>query len=107
MTPLDRTPTSAVVALSAWTLHHPTCARAGTTALQCTCGLNEAWLAVENELGIGGDWPTRSVQLNHIEAMGIAMSLMAEQQRDGLSQPQIDALAKIQAVLSILLAELR
>lgn len=54
-----------------------------------------------------GEWPTRPVELNHLEAMGIAMSLVGEQQRDGLSQPQIDALDKINSVLSELLADLR
>ena len=42
------------------------------------------------------EWATLPVELNHLEAMGICMSLTAEQQRDGLSQPQIDALDKIQ-----------
>ena len=55
----------------------------------------------------GEDWPTRPVELNHLEAMGIGMALMAEEQRDGLSEPQRDALTKIQAAISDLLAELR
>lgn len=49
MSPL-RDVSRAVQALAEWTQHHPTCARAETTALRCTCGLNEAWLTVENEL---------------------------------------------------------
>ena len=36
----------AVLELAKWT-RHPDCARAETTALRCTCGLNEAWRAAE------------------------------------------------------------
>lgn len=52
------------------------------------------------------EWPTKSVQLNHLEAMGICMSLMAGEERDGLSQPQRDALEKVQAALGELLDQL-
>lgn len=53
------------------------------------------------------NWPTKPVHLNHLEAMGICMALMFEEQEDGLSQPQRDALEKVQAVLGELLPELR
>lgn len=52
------------------------------------------------------DLPTRPVELNHLEAIGICMALMAEEQRDGLSEPQCDALNKVQPVLSALLDDL-
>jgi hypothetical protein len=41
---------AAVLELAAWTQHHPYCARAETTALRCTCGLDEAWQAIEELL---------------------------------------------------------
>ena len=40
----------AVLELAKWTQHYPACARAKTTALRCTCGLDEAWQAVEELL---------------------------------------------------------
>lgn len=46
------------------------------------------------------DETTISVELDHLEAMGIGMALMAEQERDGLSEPQIEALEKIQHVIA-------
>lgn len=52
------------------------------------------------------DWPTRPVELNHLEAMGICMSLMREEQDDGLSTPQRDALGKVQGVLGLLLDDI-
>ena len=45
------------------------------------------------------DLPTKTVELNHLEAMGIGMSLYAEQARDGLSGPQKEALEKIEVVI--------
>jgi hypothetical protein len=52
------------------------------------------------------DWPTEPVHLNHLEAMGIAMALMGEEERDGLSEPQRGALAKVQDTLGVLLDQL-
>ena len=45
----------AVLELAKWTQHYPACARAKTTALRCTCGLNEAWQAVEDLLARAPD----------------------------------------------------
>ena len=59
-----------------------------------------------SDLGQSGGWPTRPVELNHLEAMGICMSLMAEELRDGLSEPQREALGKVQATLSLLLDDI-
>jgi hypothetical protein len=53
------------------------------------------------------EWPTESVELNHLEAMGIAMALYAEEQHGGLSGPQREALVKIHDALGKLLAALR
>lgn len=52
------------------------------------------------------EWPTKSVQLNHLEAMGICMALMFEEQEGGLSKPQQTALDKVQVVLGEHLDEL-
>lgn len=54
-----------------------------------------------------GEWPTRPVELNHLEAMGIAMSMAYDKQNGGLSEPQEAAYAKITAVLMDLMADLR
>lgn len=54
-----------------------------------------------------GTWPTEPVHLNHLEAMGIAMALMAEEQRDGLSGPQREAFEKVQITLGVLLDQVR
>lgn len=48
-------------------------------------------------------WPTAPVYLNHLEAMGICMSLLAEKEAGGLSEPQEDALEKVQSALGPLL----
>lgn len=37
------------LALAKWTQHFPDCARATTTAANCTCGLQEAWNAIYRE----------------------------------------------------------
>jgi hypothetical protein len=58
------------------------------------------------DLGQPEEWPVESVHLNHLEAMGIAMALYAEKGRDGLSQPQRDALDKIETALAGLLDQL-
>lgn len=55
---------------------------------------------------MAADLPTRPIELNHLEAMGICMSLRGEEMRDGLSEPQKDALIKVQDVLSKLLDDL-
>lgn len=55
---------------------------------------------------MAAEWPTLPVELNHLEAMGICMSLTAEEQRDGLSEPQRSALVKVQDVLSNLLDDI-
>jgi hypothetical protein len=52
------------------------------------------------------EWPTKPVELNHLEAMGICMSLYAEESLDGLSEPQRSALDKVQEVLADLLPEI-
>ena len=57
-------------------------------------------------MGQSETWPTRPVELTHLEAMGICMALTGEWNRDGLSEPQADALAKVQAILSELLDDL-
>ena len=56
---------------------------------------------------VSSEWSTRPVELNHLEAMGICMSLLAEEDQDGLSGPQRDALEKVQGVLTLLLGDLR
>lgn len=53
------------------------------------------------------DRPTEPVYLDHLEAMAIAMVLLAERDAHGLSQPQESALAKVHAALRPLLAPLR
>lgn len=55
---------------------------------------------------MAAEWPTRPVELNHLEAMGICMSLTAEEQQGGLSEPQQTALVKMQDVLSKLLDDI-
>jgi urease gamma subunit len=56
---------------------------------------------------VSKNWPTKPVHLNHLEAMGVCMALLTEEERDGLSQPQRDALDKVQEVLADLLPELK
>lgn len=53
------------------------------------------------------EWPEKPVYLNHLEAMGICMALMGEEEDDGLSEPQRDAYEKVQALVGELLADLR
>ena len=52
------------------------------------------------------DLPTRPIELNHLEAMGICMSLRGEELRDGLSEPQKDGPIKVQGRSSKLLDDL-
>lgn len=49
------------------------------------------------------EWPTESVELDHLEAMGLLMALYGEQQRSGLSSPQVSAREKLEAVSASLL----
>jgi hypothetical protein len=71
---------------------------------RCPHGVPNHWRCAE--CGESRSWPTRPVELNHLEAMSLCMSLMAEEDRDGLSQPQRTALVKVQATLSLLMDDL-
>lgn len=53
------------------------------------------------------DWPTEPVELNHLEAMGILMALEAEEERDGLSDPQREAKEKVGVAWTKLFSDLR
>lgn len=37
----------AALRLAVWTQHHPECARSFTTAESCSCGLQQAWEALD------------------------------------------------------------
>lgn len=53
------------------------------------------------------EWPTKPVELDHLETMGILMSLYSEEQSDGLSEPQISAKDKLETLLSQHMRDLR
>ena len=52
------------------------------------------------------DWPTVPVEMNHLELMGACMALQAERDSDGLSEPQVSALEKLQDALAPLLLQM-
>jgi len=43
------------------------------------------------------EWPTIPVELDHLETMGLLMAVQDHEDRDGLSQPQVDAKRKLEA----------
>lgn len=41
---------------------------------------------------------TLSVEFDHLETMGLLMALSTEEERDGLSSPQVEAKKKLEAL---------
>lgn len=51
-------------------------------------------------------WPTKPVELNHLEAMAILMLIVKQQEDGGLSEPEASAQKKIEVVGAALLAQI-